>query len=209
MNRVRVKICGITRPADGVMVAQAGADAIGLVFYQQSQRFVSVENANRIIRELPPFISTVGLFVNSTASEIRSVLSYVNLDILQFHGEERPEDCSQFGKPWLKAIRMQAGVNLPKLAEDYAHSSGLLLDSYVPGQAGGTGQTFDWNTVSKGLKKPVILAGGLHSANVKEAILKLSPYAVDVSTGVESDIGIKESIKVAGFIRQVRETDCE
>ncbi len=209
MNRVRVKICGITRPADGVIAAHAGADAIGLVFYKQSQRAVSIENAILIIRELPPFIARVGLFVNNSVSEIHSVLSNVNLDMLQFHGDEEPEACGQFGKPWLKAIRMKPGVNLPELAEKFDNCAGLLLDSCVPGKAGGTGQTFDWGIVSPGLKRPVILAGGLNADNVQEAIRKVRPYAVDVSSGVESAPGIKDAIKVTDFIRQVREINCE
>lgn len=209
MNRVRVKICGITRPEDGVTAARAGADAIGLNFYKQSPRAVSIDNANLIIRELPPFITKVGLFVNNTASEIHSVLSNVNLDMLQFHGDEQQEACAQFGIPWLKAIRMKPGLNLPELAEKFEKCAGLLLDSCVAGMAGGSGHTFDWSMVSPGLNKPVILAGGLHADNVQEAIRKVRPYAVDVSSGVESAAGIKDSLKVAGFIRQVRETNCE
>lgn len=204
MNRIRVKICGITRPEDGIAAAAAGADAIGFVFYGQSPRNVSIATANRIIRELPPFVTTVGLFVDAAAEEVRSVLGNVGLDMLQFHGDETAQYCGQYGKPWLKAIRMKPGVHLSAEAGKFAGCAGLLLDSCLPGKAGGTGQVFDWSRVSGSLDKPVILAGGLHSGNVTEAIHRVRPYAVDVSSGVESAPGVKEAGKIADFIEQVR-----
>jgi phosphoribosylanthranilate isomerase len=204
MNRVRVKICGITRPRDGVDAASAGADAIGLVFYKKSPRSVNPELANRIIGELPPFITKVGLFVDATPEEINAVLSNVNLDMLQFHGDETPAQCESYAKPWLKAIRMAPGIDLQAEIKRYVRSSGILLDSSIPGQSGGTGQVFDWDMVSPGAPKPLILAGGLQQANVQEAIKRVKPYAVDVSSGVESAPGIKDAVKMASFIKQVR-----
>ena len=204
MNRVRVKICGITRPRDGVDAASAGADAIGLVFYKKSPRSVNPELANRIIGELPPFITKVGLFVDATPEEINAVLSNVNLDMLQFHGDETPAQCESYAKPWLKAIRMAPGIDLQAEIKRYVRSSGILLDSSIPGQSGGTGLVFDWDMVSPGAPKPLILAGGLQQANVQEAIKRVKPYAVDVSSGVESAPGIKDAVKMASFIKQVR-----
>jgi phosphoribosylanthranilate isomerase len=209
MARTRVKICGITRVQDALAAAHAGADAIGLVFYPASSRAVSIATANLIIRELPPFITRVGLFVDASDNDIRSVLSNVNLDMLQFHGEEGPAACEIYGKSWLKALRMTPGINLSALAMKYKNSAGLLLDSCAPGMAGGTGQVFDWDLVTVGLKKPVVLAGGLHSDNVLEAITRVRPYAVDVSSGVESAPGIKDAGKMAAFITRVREAYSE
>jgi phosphoribosylanthranilate isomerase len=176
MIRTRVKICGITRVQDGLAAARAGADAIGLVFYSASPRAVSIDAANRIIRELPPFITKVGLFVDATASDIRSVLSNVMLDMLQFHGSEVQDSCENYGKPWLKAIRMQAGINLPDLAGRFGNCAGLLLDSNVPGMVGGTGQVFDWDMIATDLEKPLILAGGLRTENVQEAIIRVRTW---------------------------------
>jgi phosphoribosylanthranilate isomerase len=205
MGRVRVKICGITRPQDGMSAASAGADAIGLVFYEQSPRHVSITVANSIIAELPPFITKVGLFVDAAPDLINSVLGSVSLDMLQFHGAEPPAECEKYGKPYIKAVRMRPGVDLKELAGVYAGSAGLLLDTYLPDVAGGTGRTFDWSQVPRDLQKPVILAGGLDAANVIQGIKRVRPYAVDVSGGVESAPGVKDSEKIAAFITQVRE----
>lgn len=209
MNKIRVKICGITRPEDGVFAARAGADAIGLVFYSGSLRAVSIDTAKAIISALPPFVTTVGLFVDASARDVQSVLDRVNLDILQFHGDESPIDCQQFGKRWIKAVRMQPGINLTEQAEKFRLSAGLLLDSHIAGMSGGTGQVFDWKRASGKLSKPVILAGGLNDENVADAIQMVRPYAVDVSSGVESTAGIKDPEKVARFIQRVRETQYE
>lgn len=209
MGRIRVKICGITRVQDALAAAHAGADAIGLVFYPESRRAVSIAMANLIIRELPPFITSVGLFVDASANDIRSVLSNVNLDMLQFHGDEEPSACGIYGKLWLKALRMSPGINLAALASKFENSAGILLDSYTPGMAGGTGQVFDWDLVTVGVKKPIILAGGLHADNVMAAITRVRPYAVDISSGVESAQGIKDPGKMAAFIARVRESYSE
>ena len=205
MNRVRVKICGITRPEDGLVAALEGADAIGLVFYADSSRNIDVVIANSIIDLLPPFITRVGLFVNAAHADIESVLNAVTLDMLQFHGEESREDCNCYAMPYIKAVKMENNVNLFKQVDTYHDSVGLLLDTYVPAVAGGTGRLFDWNRVPSGLDKPIILAGGLDADNVKQAIRTIVPYAVDVSGGVESSKGIKDQEKIRVFIQQVNE----
>jgi phosphoribosylanthranilate isomerase len=205
MKRVRVKICGITRPQDALAAVSAGADAIGLVFYPSSPRAVSIDAANAIVRELPPFVSKVGLFVDAAPDYLRSILSNVNLDMLQFHGTESPADCDGVARPYIKAVRVQAGVDLAEQSGKYAKAAGILFDAHVPGLAGGTGQTFDWRQVPRDLKKPVILAGGLDADNVSQAIRLVRPYAVDVSGGVESTPGIKDREKIIRFIGRVRE----
>jgi phosphoribosylanthranilate isomerase len=201
--RTRVKICGITRPEDGIEAARLGADAIGLVFYAPSPRHVTVAQAQAVCAALPPFVSVVGLFVDAPAPEVLAVLQAVPLDVLQFHGEEAPAYCAAFARPWLKALRMRDGLDVAAESRRYAKAQGLLLDTYQPGQAGGTGVTFDWKRVPQGLNHPVILAGGLTPDNVAEAIALARPYGVDVSGGVEQAKGIKSADKMAAFIREV------
>lgn len=201
--RTRVKICGITRPADGIEAARLGADAIGLVFYAPSPRAVSVAQARALCAALPPFVSVVGLFVDAPAAEVLAVLQAVPLDVLQFHGDEAPAYCAAFGRPYLKALRMRDGLDVAAEAQRYASAQGLLLDTYVPGEAGGTGQAFDWRRVPQDLNKPIILAGGLTPDNVVEAIRISRPYGVDVSGGVEQAKGIKSAAKMAAFMRGV------
>lgn len=201
--RTRVKICGITRPEDGIEAARLGADAIGLVFYAPSPRHVSVAQAQAVCAALPPFVSVVGLFVDAPATEVLAVLRAVPLDVLQFHGDESPACCATFGRPYLKALRMRDGLDVAAEALRYADAQGLLLDTYVPGEAGGTGQAFDWRRVPQGLDLPLILAGGLTPDNVAEAIAVARPYGVDVSGGVEQAKGIKSAAKMAAFMRGV------
>ena len=201
--RTRVKICGITRVEDALAAAEAGADAIGLVFVETSPRCVSAERARAITAALPPFITVVGLFVDAPAARVREVLGQVPLDLLQFHGRESPEDCQQYGYPYIRAVRMAPGADLSAEARRYAQAAGLLLDAYDPQLAGGTGATFDWARVPRDLNKPVILAGGLTPENVGRAIQAVRPYAVDVSSGVEQSKGIKDAAKIAAFIRNV------
>lgn len=201
--RTRVKICGITRAEDGVAAAAAGADAIGLVF-AASPRRVDAAQAQAIRTVLPPFVTAVGLFVDADPDDILAVLERVRLDVLQFHGDEPPEACAGFGLPYIKAIRMREGVDLRAEAERFADAGALLLDSCVPGKAGGTGQAFDWGRVPRDLGKPVILAGGLTPGNVAQAVRTVRPYAVDVSGGVEREKGVKDAGKIAAFIEQVR-----
>lgn len=204
LTRVRVKICGITRPEDALVAANCGADAIGMVFYKPSPRAISIPRACEITGQLPPFISKVALFVNAEQDFIKEVLSSVAIDILQFHGEETPEQCSQYAKPFIKAIRMQDNVDLVEIEKQYKSAAALLVDTYVQGEAGGTGRVFDWSRIPGGLDKPLILAGGLTAGNVVDAINQVKPYAVDVSGGVESGKGIKSAEKVAEFIQEVR-----
>lgn len=201
--RTRVKICGITRKQDAEACVSAGADAIGLVFYEPSPRVVSSELAAEIIDALPAFVTTVGLFVDASADNVKEVLSRVNLDCLQFHGDEDVEFCEQFDRPYIKAIRMAADTNVENLANKYRSARALLLDTYVADVPGGTGQSFNWERVPEVCNKPVILAGGLTPANVGEAIQVAKPYAVDVSGGVEEAKGIKEVSKIEKFIHEV------
>jgi phosphoribosylanthranilate isomerase len=201
--RIRAKICGLTREQDALAAAESGADAIGLVFHQPSPRYISVETAVSISKSLPPFVTRVGLFVDADVSTIESVLASGSVDLLQFHGSETPEDCQRYGMPYIKAVAMREEVNLPDIAERYADAAGMLVDAYVPGLEGGSGQTFDWTRIPANLGKPVILAGGLTPDNVSEAIRQVRPYAVDVSTGVESSKGIKDAARIAAFMQEV------
>ena len=208
MKRTRVKICGITRVEDALSAVHAGADAIGLVFYAPSPRCVSIAQAQAIIAAMPPFISVVGLFVNATIAEIQSTLSQVRLDIIQFHGDETPQDCehacAQINLPYYKAIRVKPDTNLLQYAIDFKDAKALLLDTYSEKAYGGTGHVFDWNLIPKNLTKPVILAGGLVPENVAAAIKQVQPYAVDVSGGVELSKGIKDAAKIAAFMQAVK-----
>lgn len=207
--RTRIKICGITRVQDVSTVASNGADALGLVFYEKSPRHISVQQAAQLAHAVPPFVTVVGLFVNPTVDYVREVLAKVPLDVLQFHGEEMPEFCAQFGKPYLKAIRVKAGVDLIQCAARYASAQGLLLDAYIEGTQGGTGESFDWSLIPHDLPLPVILSGGLHAGNVAAAIRQVQPYAVDVSSGVEAAKGIKDAAKIAAFIKEVKNVDLQ
>ena len=204
MTKTRIKICGITRPQDGLAAALAGADAIGLVFYAASPRNVTPAQAGEICTALPPFINKVGLFVNATSQDVQNVLATVPLDLLQFHGDERPDFCRQFNKPYIKAINVKPGLDLLQYASLYSGASGLLLDSFVEGTPGGTGITFNWDLIPAKLSLPVILSGGLKPQNVAAAIRQTRPWAVDVSSGVESAKGIKDVQKIAAFIKEVR-----
>lgn len=202
--RTRVKICGITSVEDALMVVAQGCDAIGLVFYAPSPRYVLPEQAAMIVAALPPFITAVGLFVDATQNEIQSVLATVDLDCLQFHGNETPEQCRVYGLQYMKAIRVQPDTNLLQYEIDFYDAKALLLDAYVEGLVGGTGQAFDWNLIPKTLVKPIVLAGGLTADNVALAIKQTSPYAVDVSGGVEKAKGIKDAAKVAAFMKEIK-----
>ncbi|MDM3886073.1 phosphoribosylanthranilate isomerase [Pseudomonas sp. BCRC 81390] len=205
MSNVRSKICGITRIEDALAAAEAGADAIGLVFYTRSPRAVDVRQARAIIAALPPFVTTVGLFVNATRCELNEILEAVPLDLLQFHGDETPQDCEGYQRPWIKALRVRPGDDLEAACQLYAGARGILLDTYVPGVPGGTGEAFDWSLVPARLSKPVILAGGLSADNVGQAIAQVRPYAVDVSGGVEQAKGIKDAAKIEAFLQAVKQ----
>ena len=203
----RVKICGITRVDDALVAARAGADAIGLIFYPGSKRCISVARACEIVQALPPFVTTVALFVDPVENEVRDVLERVQPDLLQFHGAEPAEFCARFSRPWLKAVRVRPGVDLLQCATEYAGARALLLDAYVAGQAGGTGQSFDWSLIPRSLSAPVVLSGGLTPENVPHAVRAVRPAAVDVSSGVESAPGIKDAAKISAFLRGVANAD--
>ena len=205
--RTRVKICGITRPADARAAAEAGADAIGLVFYPPSPRFLTIEQAAEVSAATPAYVSAVGLFVNEEASRIREIIDGARLDFLPFQGDESPDFCAQFGRPVVRAVRMEAGVDLIEYARRFSAARALLLDAHVPGTPGGTGFTFDWAAIPRDLPMPLILSGGLTAQNVGSAMRAVRPWAVDVSSGVESSRGAKDPQKIVEFIRKVRHED--
>ena len=207
MIRTRIKICGIREGIHGLAAANAGADAIGLVFYKDSPRFVTPANAANIAAVLPPYITTVGLFVNATDRKVRDTLRSVRLDMLQFQGDEEPDFCASFGLPYVRAVRMEEGTDLLEWAGRFSSARALLLDAHVPGQRGGTGQTFDWSVIPRDLPIPLILSGGLDSDNVGRAVREVKPWAVDVSSGVEASRGVKDPKKIVEFIRSVKRED--
>jgi phosphoribosylanthranilate isomerase len=204
LSVVRSKICGITRVEDALAAVDAGADAIGLVFYAKSPRAVTVQQAQAILAALPPFVTTVGLFVDCQRSELNAILDAVPLDLLQFHGDESPAACEGFRRPYIKALRVKPGDDIAARIGLYGSAAGVLLDTFVPGVPGGTGEAFDWSLVPRGLSVPIILAGGLTPENVRAAIERVRPYAVDVSGGVEASKGLKDSDKIHAFVRAVR-----
>lgn len=203
-----IKICGITRKQDALAAARCGANAIGLVFYAQSPRYVTPARATELMRALPPFVMSVGLFVDASADEVTRTLAAARVDLLQFHGNESPAYCRQIsrqcGVPYLKAARVRPGLDLLQYAHDYHDAKALLLDAYVEGAHGGTGSTFDWALIPKNLPLPVVLSGGLTPENVTMAIQAVRPWAVDVSSGVEISKGIKDTAKIAAFVTGVR-----
>ncbi|MEZ5478804.1 MAG: phosphoribosylanthranilate isomerase [Thiolinea sp.] len=203
----RVKICGITSLEDARYAAELGADALGLVFYDKSPRNLNIKQALEIYQVIPPFVTVVGLFLDARQAFVEDVLADVPLDLLQFHGSESPEFCSGFARPYIKAVGMQGIITsggFAAYADQHTEARGLLLDSHVPGAAGGTGKVFDWSLTPQDYHKPVILAGGLHAGNIAEALRTPGVYAVDVSTGVESAPGVKDHAKMAAFMRAVR-----
>jgi phosphoribosylanthranilate isomerase len=208
--RTRVKICGITRPQDALAAARAGADAIGLVFYPPSPRYLSAERAVEIRDALPPFVQAVALFVNPDAAQVAQVIGRVRPALLQFHGEEAPGFCAQFGMPFVKACRVRkgetAGVDALEYLRPFSSAAAWLFDSYVP-EYGGVGESFDWSQLPVTQERPVILSGGLSRENVAGAIRRVRPWGVDVSSGVESAKGIKDPAKIAAFMAEVRNAD--
>lgn len=202
--RTRIKICGLTRPQDVTAAVSAGADAIGLVFYEPSPRYVSIEKAVELLEELPAFVTVVGLFVNADKAFVEQVIQRVRIDLLQFHGDESAEFCAQFTRPYIKALRVAADTDITAYASAYGSARGLLLDTYQKGVPGGTGETFNWELIPEQLSLPIILAGGLKPTNVADAISKVHPYAVDVSGGVERDKGIKDKDKIYAFMNEVQ-----
>jgi phosphoribosylanthranilate isomerase len=209
VTQTRIKICGITSVEDAQLAVASGADAIGLVFYAPSPRAVSVEQAAIIADSVPPFVTVVALFVDELVEEINRILASVAINLIQFHGEETPEFCRQFSRPWVKALRVKPGMDIAAACNGYAGASGVLLDSWQEGVPGGTGKTFDWHLAPGGLPLPMVLAGGLNDENVGAAIAQLRPDAVDVSGGVEQSPGVKDAGKISNFIAAVRAADDE
>lgn len=207
LMRTRVKICGITRVEDAIVVVQAGADALGLVFYPKSPRCVDISVAQEIVASLSPFVTVVGLFVNAAAETVHQVIASVPLGLLQFHGDEDNATCKSFGLPFIKSIAMQDGIDVLSQMQHYPDAAGFLLDAWQPQSHGGGGETFDWQCIPESSPAPLILAGGLTPDNVTLAINTSRPYAVDVSSGVESGKGIKSAAKITAFMQGVENSD--
>ena len=205
--RTRIKICGLREPGHAKLAADEGADAIGLVFYGPSPRNVAPERAAEVAAALPPYVSAVGLFVDAPAETIERIVARVPLDVLQFQGDEPPEFCERFGRPYVRGVRMEEGTDLLEWARRFKRAKALLLDAHVPGLPGGTGKTFDWKRVPRNLPIPLILSGGLDAGNVADAIREVRPWAVDVSSGVEASRGVKSPEKIVEFIRSVQRED--
>ncbi len=207
MIRTRVKICGITRVEDAHAAVTHGADAIGLVFYRPSPRYVSPERAGDIVRQTPAFVATVAVFVNPSREEVERVIRECGVSLLQFHGDESPEFCASFPRPYIKAARIRPGLDLINYLSPYVSAGAWMLDAFHDDLWGGTGGAFDWSVVPKRLARPVILSGGLTADNVAGAIRSVGPYAVDVSSGVEAAKGIKDPGKIAAFLEAVKHED--
>lgn len=199
----RIKICGIKHQDDALKAVECGADAIGLIFVEKSPRYVSLTDARVIAESLPPFVTVVGLFMDASAETVREALKVVPLNLLQFHGDESPEFCDQFEMPYIKVLRMRENVNVVAFAQEYPNAAGILLDTYTK-QGGGSGQSFDWNLIPEDMPLPLILAGGLNTENVAAAVETVKPYAVDVSSGVESEPAVKDHNKIEQFIKEVQ-----
>lgn len=207
--RTRVKICGITRAQDAELATSLGADAIGLVFHPRSPRYIEPDAAREIAEHIAPFVTVVGLFLDPEPSQVEGVIGRVPLQLLQFHGDECPSDCERWGLPYIKAVPMAGGVDVRAYIATYPAARGVLLDAHGVGEQGGSGQTFDWERIPDELDRAVILAGGLTAQNVYAAIQRVRPYAVDVSSGVEAEKGIKDADKMAAFMNEVHRVSCD
>ena len=207
--RTRVKICGITRVEDALTVSRYGVDAIGLVFYEKSPRNIDVEQAVEVCKSLSAFVTVVALFKDADEDFVRSVISRVPIDLLQFHGGETEAFCQQFEKPYIKAIGMSGQHNITDYVKQYTSARGMLLDSHAIGEDGGSGHVFDWGTIPKNIQGQIALAGGLTADNVADAITQVRPFAVDISSGVESSGGIKDEALIKAFMNEVKRVDCE
>jgi len=206
MNRTRIKICGLTREADLDAAVEAGADAIGFVFFEKSPRHVSPARAAELARRLPPFVTPVGLFVNASDALLKEALAAIPNMLLQFHGDEAPADCERWQRPYLRAARMAPGFDLLDFAQQYSGAQALLLDAHIEGYGGG-GKVFDWSLIPRNVRSPVVLSGGLHAGNVQTGMLQVRPWAVDVSSGVEEAKGLKNARLMQQFCAAVREAD--
>jgi phosphoribosylanthranilate isomerase len=207
MSPVRVKVCGITRVEDALSAIRLGANAIGFVFWPKSSRYITPDSVREIVLALPPFVTTVGVYVDPTQEWVEETAVAGSLSLLQFHGDESPEFCEQFSLPYIKAIRVREGVDLLQYTTRYRRARGLLLDTYTAGMPGGTGHVFDWKLIPQDLSLPLILSGGLNPANVLQAIKQTRPWAVDVSSGVEAAKGIKDEKKISAFMQGVRKSE--
>lgn len=206
--RTRIKVCGITRSEDAARCAELGVDALGFVFYEPSPRYIKPADTARVMRDIPPFVTRVGLFVNAPREAVLTALAEAPLHLLQFHGDEDEAYCASFGRPYLKAARMKPGVDLIEFAARFSSADAILCDAFVAGY-GGAGKTFDWNLLPSAatLGRPLVLSGGLDEENVVAAIRQVRPAAVDVSSGVEAAKGIKDHAKLKAFVEKVREAD--
>ncbi|MBM3347531.1 MAG: phosphoribosylanthranilate isomerase [Betaproteobacteria bacterium] len=205
--RTRIKMCGITRRQDAECAVRAGSDALGFIFWPSSARYIAPAEARDIIRDVGPFVATVGVFVNPAANEVRAAISAAGISALQFHGEEDADFCGSFGLPFLKAFKVGQGRDLLKSLDNYEAAAGWLFDAFDPRLVGGTGEAFDWSLIPAGLARPLVLSGGLHTGNVGEAIRRVRPFAVDVSSGIETGKGIKSAEMIAAFVQGVRNAD--
>ena len=205
--RTRVKFCGITRQADAAFAVRLGVDALGFVFHPKSPRYIEPAEAGGIISGLPPFVTSVGLVVDHSYDQVEDIISQTEVDLVQFHGDESPELCEQISRPYLKAIRVKEDTDVEMVCSDYRYARGLLLDAYVPGVPGGSGKQFDWSKVPSKPTLPIIMAGGLDAENVKDAINRFKPSGLDVSSGIESNPGIKDEEKMRQFLTAVNQLD--
>lgn len=208
MARVRIKFCGITRPEDAESAVALGVDALGFVFHAPSPRAVEPGRAAAIVRSLPPFVTSVGLFVNAPPEQVRRVADETGIAVIQYHGDESPEDCAAGPPAWIKAVRVRAAADVVQAAERFAGARALLLDTWDPQVYGGSGKRFDWDLVPAERPRPVILAGGLDAGNVAGAIRRVQPWAVDVSGGIERDKGVKDAGRMREFVEEVRRSEC-
>ena len=207
ISRTRIKICGISRLCDAQLVADLGGDAIGLVFHSQSPRAVEVDSAVKIRQAMPPFVTVTALFMNENESWVRQVMEKVQPDCIQFHGEETPEFCRQWSRPFIKAIPMGSVKDASRYAQQFPGAQGFLLDSNVAGRQGGSGDTFDWSKIPSTFDFPLVLAGGLNPSNVAAAIIQVKPWGIDVSSGVEQSKGIKNSELIVQLFNEVKRVD--
>lgn len=205
-HRTRIKICGLTREEDLLAAVSAGADAVGFVFFEPSPRYVSPERAARLAALLPPFVTPIGLFVNATTELIEQAAAAIPSLVLQFHGDESPEDCAQPGRPYLRAARMKDGFDLLDFSAKFSQAQAILLDAHIEGYGGG-GKVFDWSLIPSHVPRPLVLSGGLHPENVIDGIVRVRPWAVDVSSGVESAKGVKDARAIHRFCQAVQEAD--
>jgi len=204
--RTRIKICGVSRPEDVAAAVDAGADAVGLVFHPGSPRFLKLAEAEALAKQLPPYVTPVGLFVNAEPAMIAAAVAAIPALVLQFHGDETPTQCAAAGRPYLRAARMAPGFDLLDFARRFGEAQGLLLDAHVEA-FGGSGKVFDWSLVPRGVPHRLVLSGGLHAGNVGSGIREIRPWAVDVSSGVESARGVKDAAAIHAFCDAVREAD--